>query len=90
MSPDRFTRTPKDLRRRGVKLDNVALVPASLLPYKQQWQRIANELPKGSVLICIPGVVGKQREVAVKVVAHLRGKGTRVATFTATSDRHPL
>ena len=37
----RIKRPPKALRRPGVRLDNVALVPASLLPYKMagrgQW-----------------------------------------------------
>ena len=41
-----------------------------------------------AAVIC--GVGGKQREVATKVASHLRGKGTHVATVTATSVRHPL
>jgi hypothetical protein len=31
----RFGRTPGSLRRAGVHVDNVVLVPASLLPYKK-------------------------------------------------------
>ena len=33
----RINRPSRALRRRGLKLDNIALVPASLLPFKRQW-----------------------------------------------------
>src|SRR4051812_36885868 len=44
----RLTDQPLLLRRRGLQLDNVALVPASLLPLKSEWQKQANELPQGT------------------------------------------
>lgn len=47
-----FTRPPLGLRR--AKLDNLALVPASLLPFKAKWQRLANDLPEGNILIILP------------------------------------
>ncbi len=84
MRPYRITKPPQALRRRKVKLDNVALVPASLLPYKEHWQRIANELPEGSVLLCTAGLPRRQREIAVNVAAHLRTKGKIVATVSTT------
>jgi hypothetical protein len=34
-----------------VKLDNAVLVPASLLPFKAHWQRLANDLPPGEILL---------------------------------------
>ena len=43
-------RPPRAIRK--AKLDNIALVPASLLPQKGKYQTIANNLPKGGVLIC--------------------------------------
>jgi hypothetical protein len=48
--PYHIVRPPKALKR--ARLDNVALVPASLLPHKGKYQKIANNLPKGGVLIC--------------------------------------
>ena len=42
MKPYRFTRAPRALRK--AKLDNVAIVPASLIPFKRQWQEYANTL----------------------------------------------
>jgi hypothetical protein len=38
----------------AVHLDNLALVPASLLPFKAQYQHLANTLPKGDILIILP------------------------------------
>ena len=49
MSAYRFRRPPRVLRK--AQLDNLALVPASLLPFKEQYQQIANELPHGVSLI---------------------------------------
>ena len=65
-------------------LDNVALVPASLLPYKAQWQQLANELPRGSVLIITP-LTGPQETTLQKISTHLQAHGRRVKTLA--SDR---
>jgi hypothetical protein len=46
----RITRPPKAIRQ--AKLDNIALVPASLLFRKGKYQTIANNLPGEGVLIC--------------------------------------
>lgn len=48
----RFTKAPDPLRRS--RLDNLALAPASLLPPKTVWQKIASELQQDSVLIPPP------------------------------------
>ena len=85
MRPDRFTRAPKALRRRKVKLDNVALVPASLLLYKEHWQRLANELPAGSVLVCVPMDEDQPRRPYLAVARALRRKGV---TVRAVNARH--
>jgi hypothetical protein len=58
-------------------LDNVALVPAALLPFEEHWQKIANDLPYGDVLIVLPWQT-KQRRVARFVALRLREKGKRV------------
>lgn len=44
-----FIQPPKALRK--AKLDNIAIVPASQLPFKDIWQRVANTLPQGSILL---------------------------------------
>ncbi len=83
MKPIRFSRPPQALRHPSVTLDNVALVPASLLPHKAAWQQIANSMPPGSILVCVSLGKRKQREIGVKVATQLRQKGKRVATLPA-------
>ena len=83
MRRSRFTTAPRALRRRTVKLDNVALVPASLLPYKAQWQQLANELPAGSVLVCVPMKENKPRQPYLAVARTLREKGFTVRAVNA-------
>jgi len=68
---------------RKAKLDNVALVPASLLPYRQQYQEIANELPAGGVLIRMPPTENRQQMVLERVASSLGSKGYRVTTLLA-------
>jgi hypothetical protein len=56
MRPYRLSRPPRSLRRPTVHLDNVAVVPASLLPFRAHWQNVANELPDGEILIVLPAL----------------------------------
>jgi hypothetical protein len=86
MRPYRFSRPPRALRRfkmHKVHLDNVALVPASLLPYKRQWQVIANKLASGSVLICMPPTQKPQCLILEKVALFLRNEGHQVTILPA-------
>ena len=84
MRPYHFTRAPRRLRRSGVRLDNVALVPASLLPHKPVWQQLTSELPTGSVLIVTPLAARPKRATLDKVTEHLESCGHRVRTFPAS------
>ena len=79
MSRNRFGRVPVALRRSGVHLDNIALIPASQLPYKAHWQQLANDLPDGDILIVLPFTT-KQQRIARFVAFQLtqRGKQVRV------------
>jgi hypothetical protein len=60
----------------------VALVPASLLPYKKEWQAVANGMPKGSVLLC-PTTNPRQQKIFEQVSAHMKNKGHHVRTLPA-------
>jgi len=46
----RITNPPQAIL--NARLDNIAIVPASLLGMKALWQTAANTLPKGGVLLC--------------------------------------
>jgi hypothetical protein len=58
-------------------LGNIALVPASLLPSKKVWQRIANNLPDGDILIILP-FQSKPQRIAHLVASQFRQKGKHV------------
>lgn len=75
--PYHFTEPPKALKK--ARLDNIALVPASLLKHKQTYQPIANNFPTGSVL-CIPGTQ-RQQKIMAKVTSFFRDHGRAVITL---------
>ena len=81
MSVYRVTRPPRRIRK--ARLDNLALVPASLLAFKEQYQQIANALPRGATLIILPPSLKQQRRTCEKVAATLRARGHQVLTLPA-------
>jgi hypothetical protein len=74
---------PAALRRRHVRLDNIALVPASLLPRKATYQALANTLPQGEVLIVLPTANTQEQRTLQTVATLWRAKGRRVTTIAA-------
>jgi len=72
---------PATLRR--VRLDNLALFPASLLPYKDQWQEIANRLSHNEVLIILPPTGKPLHKTLETVSTLLEANGHRVTTLLA-------
>ncbi len=73
----RIGNPPKPLQH--ARLDNIALVPASLLPLKGTYQPLANRLPTGSVL-CVPGTQ-KQRTIMATVTRFFKDHGHQVITM---------
>src|SRR5215472_158745 len=68
---------PEALKK--ARLDNIALVPASLLPLKSTYKTIANNLPRGSVL-CVPGTP-RQRTIMATVTQYFKNQGHMVLTM---------
>jgi len=66
-------------RLKKVRLDNIALVPASLLPLKETYMSLANTYPAGSVL-CIQGTQ-RQQKIMAKVTSFFREHGRSVITM---------
>lgn len=77
------------LRRRHVQFDNIALVPASALPFKDEWQTIANALPRGDALLLVPEADSPMRRSLVSVAEQLRRRGHRVAAVGAKRFSRP-
>ena len=76
--PYRYTVThpPKALLK--AKLDNIAIVPASMLPLKSLWQMAANTLPRGGVLLCHSQQNSRQRKLLERVGETFRAQGHAV------------
>ena len=81
MNKYHIIKSPRAIRK--AKLDNLALVPASLLPFKEQWQEVANSKAAEEVLIVLPEVEKRPRRVLERVAAVLREKGHQVTTISA-------
>jgi hypothetical protein len=81
VKPYLFTQPPRSLHR--AKLDNLTLLPASLLPYKDQWQAIANGLSSNGVLIILPETGQTPRKALERVATHLKAAGYPVTTISA-------
>jgi hypothetical protein len=75
--PYSFTEPPTRLKK--ARLDNIALVPASLLPLKETYMSLANTYPTGSVL-CIQGTQ-RQQKIMAKVTSFFRDHGRSVITM---------
>jgi hypothetical protein len=72
----RLTSPPKAIL--NARLDNIAIVPASLLGVKALWQTAANTLPKGGVLLCHSQQNTRQRRLLERVGDTFRQQGHTV------------
>jgi len=70
---------PRAIRK--AKLDNIALVPASLLPLKGKYQTIANNLPGRGVLICRNEKKERISHILERVAIFFRQRGHFVKTL---------
>jgi hypothetical protein len=82
MSNYRFHKAPAFFGRGANKRDNVVLAPASRLAFKAQWQKVANSLPQGGVLVVLPSA-SKQRESLEQVAEEIRKLGRNVKIVSA-------
>jgi len=79
----RFTKPPKILLKK--KLDNIAIVPASMLPFTKTMQELVNNLPQGAVFLCHAKENKKQSKVIEKVGEIFKAKGIPVTNFSIDS-----
>lgn len=77
MTTVRFSRPPNALRK--ARLDNLVLMPASALPFKQAYQVLANRLPDGGVLIVTPQRSNASSMALRATAGLLRAKSREVA-----------
>jgi hypothetical protein len=72
----RLTNPPETLLK--ARLDNIAIVPASLLGLKALWQTAANTMPQGGVLLCHSQQNTRQRKLLERVGETFRQQGHTV------------
>jgi len=71
-----FTNPPQAIL--NAQLDNIAIVPASMLGMKALWQTAANTLPKGGVLLCHTQQNTRQRRLLERIGETFRQQGHAV------------
>jgi hypothetical protein len=69
----RLTNPPKALLK--ARMDNIAIVPASMLGLKALWQTAANTLPQGGVLLCHSQQNTRQKKLLERVGETFREHG---------------
>jgi len=79
----RVTALPRDLHRRHVRLDNIALLPGDMLPFRATWEKIAGNLPAGSSLIVLPPSQHPQRRLYETIALRLRSLGRPIRMISA-------
>src|SRR5262245_24590300 len=80
----RFTNPPQAIL--NARLDNIAIVPASLLGMKALWQTAANTLPKGGVLLCHTQQNTRQRRLLERIGEAFRQQGHAVMNLPNVTD----
>jgi len=76
----RFTKPPKALLK--AKLDNIAIGPASMLPFQKTLQRLINTLPQGAVFLCHAEENTRQRKLLERVEETFRQQGHAVRSMS--------
>src|SRR5947207_15109274 len=76
--PYPLTEPPAELKK--ARLDNIAIVPASLLPLRSTYQPPANTLPNGSILL-VQTASPRQKRILEKVASFLRTHSRQVITL---------
>ena len=71
-----FTKPPKALLK--ARLDNIAIVPASMLPFQKTLQELINTLPQGTVFLCHAEENTRQRKLLERVEETFRQQGHTV------------
>ena len=75
----RFTRPPRAIRK--ATLENIAIVPASMLPFKETVEQLLSELPPGGVILCHAQANTRQRQLLERVGQRFKAQGHAVVNL---------
>jgi hypothetical protein len=76
----RFTNPPQALL--NARMDNIAIVPASMLPLTQTLKEKVNTLPKGGVLLCYVQENSRQKKILERIGETFREQGHAVRSMS--------
>jgi hypothetical protein len=76
----RLTHPPKALLK--ARMDNIAIVPASMLPLTPLLKEKVNTLPKGGVFLCYAQENTRQRKILERVEETFREQGHAVRSMS--------
>src|SRR5437764_14933970 len=76
----RLTNPPKALLK--ARMDNIAIVPASMLPLTEALKGKVNTLPKGGVFLCYAKENSRQRKILERVGETFREQGHTVKSMS--------
>jgi hypothetical protein len=76
----RLTNPPKVLLK--ARLDNIAIVPASMLPLPQTLKEKVNTLPQGGVFLCYAEENSRQKKILERVGETFREHGHVVSSLS--------
>jgi len=75
-----FTKPPQELLK--ARLDNIAIVPASMLPFTKVLKEKVNTLPKGTVFLCYAQENTRQRKLLERVEKTFQQQGHVVRSLS--------
>jgi len=76
----RLTNPPKALLK--ARMDNIAVVPASMLPLTDALKEKVNTLPKGGVFLCYANENSRQKKILERVEETFREQGHAVKSMS--------
>ena len=76
----RLTNPPKALLK--ARMDNIAIVPASMLPLTETLKERINTLPQGAVFLCYAEENSRQRKILARVEETFREQGHVVRSLS--------
>jgi hypothetical protein len=80
-----FIPPPRAIRK--ARLDNLAIVKGSLLPFKKQWQQLANQQPEGTMLIVLPLADTPYRRRLRELAKRMMANGRRIKILAYAADK---
>src|SRR5262249_42945020 len=84
----RFTNPPQAILK--ARLDNIAIVPGSMLPLTETVKKKVNTLPKGGVFLCYAKENSRQRRILERVEETFREHGHAVKCMSVGEVRKTI